>query len=62
MSEVVKYTMHFTSKDGSAAQVFGDERALEAIERAFERAGIQFNESVQCWDEGYYKEVDVLFG
>ncbi len=51
----IKYTLHFTSKDGSEAQITGDVNALNAIERAFERTGIRFNENVGCWDEGYYK-------
>ncbi len=52
----VQYTAHFTSKEGYEAQITGDEPAIRAIEDLFERAGIRFNESVECWDEGYYQD------
>lgn len=52
---VIQYKISFTAKDGSEAVIKGDEQAIEAIECAFERAGIKWNEQVETWDEGFYK-------
>jgi hypothetical protein len=46
----------FTSIGGYTATITGEEPALRAIEEAFERAGIKFNEEVGAWDEGYYSQ------
>ncbi len=51
-----EYSIYFTAKDGSTAKITGDLRALEAIEAALEKAGIKFNEHIETWDEGFYKE------
>lgn len=50
----LEYRMYFTAKDGSQAQISGDQTALDAIEKAFKRANIKFNKEVETWDEGYY--------
>lgn len=50
----VKYTIHFTALDGSEATITGDSEAISAIEGALEKAGIEYNEQVECWDEGFY--------
>ncbi len=51
----LRYAINFTSKDGSEAEIIGHPMAIDVIERAFKRAGIRFNENVECWDEGYYE-------
>jgi hypothetical protein len=52
---MIQYTIYFTALDGSQAEISGDATALDAIEEAFKRAGIQYNEKVETWDEGFYK-------
>jgi hypothetical protein len=54
MTSVVQYRVSFTALDGSEAEIRGDERALDAIEKAFVRAGIRFNTQIETWDEGFY--------
>lgn len=44
----------FTAIGGYEAEITGDEAAIRAIEEAFERAGIKFNEEICTWDEGFY--------
>ncbi len=46
--------IYFTSLDGSSAKIVGNEAAILAIEDAFTRAGIKFNDELETWDEGYY--------
>ena len=48
--------IYFTSIGGYSAEIKGDERAILAIETAFVRAGIKYNEKIETWDEGYYKD------
>lgn len=48
----------FTSIGGYEAKIIGDEPAIRAIEEAFQRAGIRFNEEAETWDEGYYQPND----
>jgi hypothetical protein len=56
MAQPIEYTIFFTSVGGYSAKITGDELALSAIEEAFERAGIKFNDELETWDEGYYTE------
>lgn len=53
-TNIPEYRLYFTAKDGAQAEIFGDSTALDAIERAFAKAGIHFNTEVETWDEGYY--------
>jgi len=53
----LQYKVYFTAIDGSQAEVIGDPKAIDAVERAFARAGIRFNREIETWDEGYYHEV-----
>lgn len=48
-------TLYFTAKDGSEATVTGNAKALDAIEAIFEKAGVKYNEQIECWDEGFYE-------
>jgi len=50
----MRATIYFTALDGSEAEITGADAALEAIEKAFKKAGIKFNEQVETWDEGFY--------
>jgi len=45
----------FTAKDGSSAEITGDQKAVRAIERVFRKAGVKFNRDVETWDEGFYE-------
>jgi hypothetical protein len=53
---MVQYTIFFTAQDGSQAKITGDDNAISAIEKAFKRAGIKYNDQVETWDEGFYKK------
>ena len=54
MSHMIEYRMSFTAKDGTEASIVGHVNALEAIEKAFEKAGIKYNDDIETWDEGFY--------
>jgi hypothetical protein len=56
MQGIIEYRISFTAKDGSEAEIKGALRAIAAIEAAFVRAGISFNEKIETWDEGFYTE------
>ena len=47
----MEYTIYFTAEDGSTAKITGPQAAIDAVERAFKRAGLWFNTSVETWDE-----------
>ena len=46
MTPRIEVAIYFTAKDGSQAKIIGDLAAIsEAIERLFDAAGVEFNES-----------------
>ncbi len=51
----IEIAICFTSIGGYEAKITGDEPAIRAVEEAFERAGIRYNEQIETWDEGFYK-------
>lgn len=50
------WTTYLTAEDGSSATISGDIEAVTAIERALEKAGARYNESVGTWDFGFYRD------
>ena len=53
-------TTYFTNKDGRACKITGDDEAVTSLNAILESAGLEWNEEMGTWDEGFYREPDAV--
>lgn len=50
----IDFGVFFTAKSGAECKITGDLAAVERITAILAARGVQFNEEIETWDEGFY--------